>query len=212
MRPIAILLLWILSSQICSGFLIIRHSSAFRTNRILSAIKPNDVNQALRPLARFVESKTSGWGLTYANITVNETHPFGFFFLSTNAAYELVSSTIPSNLDNGYYSITIQIAGLVSIWYHWAQLHYGASRKEVVEALLVDYCTAFLAMTSTIAYLFLFHDNFENLIYSALYGILGIIFLTLSWVYEFGNFYMLFHGLWHIFSALSAYFVGLNIK
>ena len=37
-----------------------------------------------------------------------------------------------------------------------------------------------------------------------LLGIIGVSFLLLSWKYERGLSYILFHGSWHIFSALSA--------
>ena len=39
---------------------------------------------------------------------------------------------------------------------------------------------------------------------SLLLGIIGVSFLLLSWKYEVGLSYIIFHGAWHVFSALSA--------
>jgi hypothetical protein len=39
-------------------------------------------------------------------------------------------------------------------------------------------------------------------------GLLGVFFLALSWRYEYGRPYIVFHSLWHLGSALSGYLIG----
>ena len=149
------------------------------------------------------------------------------------------------------FGLAIDVAGLVSLKYHWGQLHYGADRDEVRPYLLIDYCTAALAIfttTFTFISIFLsltvssssisdmnFFNSISNIGSSGLsiatasllieklqqelslnseiiklfieglgYGALGLASLYVSWIFEFGELYLLFHGLWHIFSGLCA--------
>lgn len=112
-------------------------------------------------------------------------------------------------------SVTIEIAGLASFYYHWSQIHYGPGKDEVRVALLTDYITAFLAINVTFIEICQLVINVLNSgdgdhfpFAPIAYGLTGLLCLFGSWIYEYELPYILLHGLWHVFSAAAALSVG----
>lgn len=154
--------------------------------------------------AKYIDKKTGGFALQYADVTpYNTTDPVGLTFLATNLFYIVSGIDIVYN-NQYYYGGIIETAGLISFYYHYNQLYYGPDRTEVRIALLIDYICASFAIISTMyqctnVFLLIHIVPFKALIL----GIIGVLFLLLSWKYEKGLPYIIFHGTWHIFSALS---------
>ena len=109
-------------------------------------------------------------------------------------------------------AVIVDIAGISSIWYHYNQLLYGPNRKEVLTPLLVDTITAIPAIISIFIALVLVAieglavEPFFQL--AAISGSFSIIALLISWKYDSGTRYILYHGLWHILSALTVFLIG----
>jgi hypothetical protein len=59
-------------------------------------------------------------------------------------------------------SFAIDIAGVVSLFYHWSQIHYGPNRDEVRMSLLADYITAFIAINFTFIELVQLYFNISS--------------------------------------------------
>lgn len=118
----------------------------------------------------------------------------------------------------------VELAGLLSINYHWKQLFYGPENIEVRKALILDYIGALSAVaiilteivkqsiigTRTAIYLYplltfaiIYSGEFPTSAF--LVGILATVNLLYSWVYVNGLGYLYFHGLWHIFSSAAVY-------
>ena len=100
----------------------------------------------------------------------------------------------------------VVLAGLGSMYYHWAQLHYGPNVNQVRKALLVDYFTASIAVFCSAAtgahvvWAAHLHDTSlpEPFLLGLSLGIIGTGALLVSWIKEGGEHYLLWHGLWHI--------------
>jgi hypothetical protein len=106
-----------------------------------------------------------------------------------------------------FYGTLTELAGLVSFAYHYAQLELGAGRGEVRLALLIDYLTAGSALI--VGGIYMVQSGLESLPISVLFSGLGaIVCLSLCWVWEYGLPYILWHSLWHVLSAYTAYLVG----
>ena len=152
--------------------------------------------------------------LTYADLRpYNVSSPTGALFLATNALYlstGLAQMRLPETQSLG---ILVEIAGLMSLWYHFSQLRYGPSSRKVKVALLLDYASAWYAIISglviaaqTLSPYALLHIPFSCVLFSGI----GIVFLFLSWVegLNFGVPYMVLHGSWHICSGYAASLFG----
>ena len=126
--------------------------------------------------------------LLYGNVLVNlQIDVVGFTFLATNLCYFIASSYLFGNsFSANIYGSIVDLAGLVSLYYHSSQLWYGPGRKEVVVALLVDYCVAFVAVSGTLVSLYGdftsagFNLNNE-FIASIVFGLTSFVFLFTSW-------------------------------
>ncbi len=182
-------------------------SSSFRKDG-----RPQDITQStfgpyLLPLADAVDNATGGWGLSYADLSPQTpTSPAGIAFLATNVLYGAVGVSLSMNGDVFYGTLT-ELAGLVSFAYHYAQLELGAGRGEVRLALLIDYLTAGSALI--VGGIYMVQTGLEYLPSSViLSGLSAIVCLSLCWVWEYGLPYILFHSLWHVLSAWTAYLVG----
>ena len=182
-------------------------SSSFRKDG-----RPQDITQStfgpyLLPLADAVDTATGGWGLSYADLSPQSPRtPAGIAFLATNVLYGAVGVTLSMNGDVFYGTLT-ELAGLVSFAYHYAQLELGAGRGEVRLALLIDYLTAGSALI--VGGIYMVQSGLESLPISVLFSGLGaIVCLSLCWVWEYGLPYILWHSLWHVLSAYTAYLVG----
>mmetsp|Transcript_1349 Transcript_1349/g.2738 ORF Transcript_1349/g.2738 Transcript_1349/m.2738 type:complete len:116 (+) Transcript_1349:720-1067(+) len=88
------------------------------------------------------------------------------------------------------------------------KLKFGPNRKEVRLALLFDYIAAGSAII--IAALYIIQAGNISAIPGNLLCItaLAIGSLLMSWIFSYGYPYILWHSLWHIFSAGVAFLVG----
>jgi hypothetical protein len=156
------------------------------------------------------------WALTYADLTpYSEKDIIGFLFLSTNVLYFIAglqlyfdSTRLLAFGENtsgefvAFFSVIIDIAGLLSSSYHYYQLNCGPNNSRVIKALLLDYAVAFLAVMIFVVDLFLCHSALEYPI-ALLLAVSSITCLLASWKFEYGIPYMLLHGMWHILSAVA---------
>ena len=161
----------------------------------------------LTPLAEKLDSVTGDWALSYADLSpATPKTPAGISFLLTNVCYALVGISIFSKGDLFYGSL-VEIAGVVSFWYHYSQLEYGQNRSEVRLALLTDYFTAGAALITGGVYMVqlgLMGIPMDTLIVAT--G--SIVALSLCWVWEFGYPYLVLHSIWHILSSYTGYLIG----
>lgn len=171
-----------------------------------------DLSSALK-LNRIAES-----ALSYADLAPYTEKDFiGLLFLATNIFFyfaglviytEYVNSLdidLPNNsipIFQLIYSSILDIAGIVSSAYHFTQLRYGQKSDIVVRILIVDYIVASLAISTFLFDLFS-HSALDNFPQAILLAFCAIISLLLSWIYEYGLPYIVFHGLWHILSAFA---------
>ena len=161
----------------------------------------------LLPIAEKLDAITGEWALSYADLTpATPTTPAGIAFLATNAFYAIAGLGLAIRGDFFFGALT-EIAGIVSFWYHYSQLKFGQDRSEVRLALLVDYFTAGCALITGGFYMA--QMGVEAIPFDALcLGAVSIGCLSLSWVWEFGYSYLVWHSLWHITSAYTGYMVG----
>jgi len=156
-----------------------------------------------------IQSSRYRWLLQYADLRpYSDKDAVGILFLLTNVFYEYVGQFIFAGAvgvsDQWLYSGTLQVAGLVSSYYHWAQLHYGPDKDIVYRALIVDYLVAgFTIVLFSFRLLQLYASTGVLPIVSLFLGGLAVTSLLLSWKYEFQLPYVVFHGLWHVLSAFS---------
>ena len=180
----------------------------------------HELNQKLAPVVDELNKKTSGFAFRYADTSpYNETTMIGILFLLTNGLYFLAGNSLR---EDGEYvqSVLLDTAGVVSTWYHWSQLHFGPNRDEVRVALLADYFFAFLAINGTVIEIVIWGNRLYGLAGShpegvsfacIVYGVLGVSSLLGSWVYDRGLPYIALHGTWHVFSALCAAEIGMQL-
>lgn len=158
-------------------------------------------------LGEKLDEATGDWALSYADLSpATPKTPAGISFLATNIGYAAVGLILALRGDILFGSLT-EIAGIVSFWYHYAQLNFGVEREEVRLALLTDYFTACTAILTGGVYLFQIGlSNLDMDIFFA--GAFSLISLSLCWVWEFGYPYIFLHSLWHLGSAYTGYLVG----
>jgi hypothetical protein len=171
---------------------------------------------ALVPLANLIDEVTGGWGLSYADLSPDtEKTPAGISFLLTNVLFiyagYMLAPTTP------LLGFCAELAGIVSWVYHYTQLKEGQDSQIVRLSLLLDYIVAgftiLVGLTYILQDLFVYKADFfsEALIqYSFASGALAFACICAGWVYEYGRPYIFWHGLWHVFSALACYLVGLE--
>jgi len=148
----------------------------------------------------------------------------GVAFLSTNLAYFAVSSTLIADGELTIGSL-VGVAGIASCMYHYNQLEYPYPSKKTQIALLVDYASA-ATLVSVGTFDIIMDIGLDNLpIETYACGGISLLFLFTGWfgmpfpLYGIPQFeaamvagkqspYLLFHSLWHIFSSLTAFYVG----
>lgn len=167
------------------------------------------VEAALAPAANFLDDVSGGWALTYADLTPHsEKTLLGQGFLATNIAYTVVGLFL-SIQGEVLLGIFTEICSVASFIYHYVQLQqpYGRTQDSTVRlALLVDYI---LASTSIlIGLVYLVFDQALPPPEGIVTAVLGIVCLLSCWIWEQGLPYIILHGLWHLFSAASAYYIG----
>jgi hypothetical protein len=99
------------------------------------------------------------------------------------------------------------------VWYHYSQLRYGPDVDLVKYALLIDYITAAYAIAvglKAACDIVITSGVSAMPIDSVFEWAIGVIFLFASWREGLNKFvpYMIFHGLWHLFSAEAALSLG----
>ena len=132
----------------------------------------------------------------------------GQLFLATNIAYTIVGAVL-SLQGEVVLGIFSEICSVASFIYHYNQLQqpYGRTKDSTVRlALLVDYFFAITAILIGLFYLVVDHaiPPPEGIAIA----LLGIVCLLSCWVWEEGLPYIILHGLWHLFSAATAYYIG----
>lgn len=174
-----------------------------------------DSPSILKGFLRYFETNAK-WALTYADLSpYSEKDIIGFLFLSTNLFYFIAGLQLYFDSTRlfvfgensggefmAFFSVIIDIAGLLSSSYHYYQLKCGPSSSKVIKSLLLDYAVAFLAVMIFVVDLFFYHNALENPV-ALLLAISSIMCLLASWKYEYGVPYMLLHGMWHILSAFA---------
>mmetsp|Transcript_1607 Transcript_1607/g.2374 ORF Transcript_1607/g.2374 Transcript_1607/m.2374 type:complete len:326 (+) Transcript_1607:136-1113(+) len=161
----------------------------------------------LLPIAEKIDEATGGWGLGYADLAPETPKtPLGIAFLATNGCYAFAGLALGVQGEFLLGTLT-EIAGAVSFWYHYSQLEFGKDRSEVRLALLTDYITAGAALITGGVYMA--NMGIQSVPFEAVVaGSLAVLFLSLSWVWEFGAPYLFWHSLWHVMSAYTGYIVG----
>jgi len=167
------------------------------------------LSTALAPAAEFLDEKTDGWALTYADLRPeSEFTTTGQAFLATNIAYA-VAGFVLSSQGEALLGFMTEIVSVASFCYHYTQLQQPYNRTDdntVKLALMVDYILA--SSSILIGLIYLLQDQtlpLDGLASSAL----GITCLLCCWRWEKGLPYIAWHSLWHLFSAYSAYSIGI---
>lgn len=169
------------------------------------------VETVLAPAAEFLDDISGGWALSYADLAPNsEKTPVGQIFLATNAAYAIVGLFL-SLQGELLLGVLTDICSIASFAYHYTQLQqpHGRSLESTVKlALLVDYFFAVTAILVGLIYLAI--DQTLPPVEGIVTSILGIACLLSCWVYEYGTPYIILHGMWHLFSAATGYYIGIS--
>ena len=158
------------------------------------------------PVSGVLDDVTDGWALSYANLEPeSETTPIGISFLATNLAYG-IAGTLLVTQGNTFLGLLTEIACLASFGYHFSQLRFGQGGSRIVRlALLVDYFFALSAIIVGSVQLVYSHQIPTEVLFG---GSLAVVSLGACWVWEEGLVYILFHSLWHLFSAYTGYMIG----
>jgi len=136
--------------------------------------------------------------------------PIGAIFLATNMGYFVSSAYFfqTASTPGFYFSGLIDLAGVVSFFYHYTQLQLGPWRSEVKLALLLDYVVAITSVISVLAILSSFvksgYISESHVIEATACGSLSLVFLFASWFQQSLN-YLVLHGLWHLISSIAVY-------
>lgn len=163
---------------------------------------------AAAPVEEALDALTGDWALSYADLSPDSTNTVtGQAFLATNAAY-LVAGVYILFAGDIWFGFWTDIAAIASFNYHWNQLLVAgqdAKASAVRLALLLDYTAAAVSIVTATSYVLSFSIfPVQALAISAA----GLVFLYMSWIWEYGRPYMLWHSLWHLCSAYSGYLIG----
>lgn len=165
------------------------------------------VGSKIVDVARFDDFlESNGWVFTYADCETNEKSFEGIAFLLTNVPF-FVAAYVASQAGQNALAIAVDIAGVASVAYHYAQLHFGPNRIEPRRYLFVDYFFAFNSIACVLFELWQMTMKFSSSPQVTLLpigcGTAAVLFLFASWQYEQGRKYMTFHGTWHLLSAFT---------
>jgi len=162
---------------------------------------------SVAPVENALDSLTGNWALSYADLTPDSTRTIaGQAFLATNVAYLIAGIYIFLSGDL-WFGFWTDLAAIASFNYHYNQLlASGKSKATAVRlALLLDYTAAAFSLLTATTYLLSF-SIFP--VQAVAFSVAGLIFLYMSWIYEYGRPYMCWHSLWHLCSAYSGYLIG----
>lgn len=183
-----------------------------RTDEMPSAGLLQMMTSYTQPIQAVLDEYTSGWALSYANLAPETPETvIGRSFLASNLAYVLAGVGLQL-VGQTELAFMTEIAALASFQYHFQQLD-NKSSQAVRLALLIDYVAALFAMGTATIYLvaiLLASSLPPNMDVLAAVGVAvsGLLFLGLSWKYEAGRPYILWHSLWHFASAYSGFLIG----
>jgi hypothetical protein len=169
------------------------------------------------PLQQVLDECTGGWALNYADLTPESPDTaIGRGFLLTNVFY-LVAGLLLTYQGDATLGFFTDLAAIASFNYHYTQLR-ATSQKEGIKdlvrlSLFLDYMAASVSILTAVVYvvsasLQLEPDQLIMVEQSVAVGMVGLFFLVLSWKYEYGRPYIVFHSLWHLGSAVSGYLIG----
>lgn len=167
------------------------------------------IQVATAPVQDILDEYSSGWALSYADLKPDSaaTAP-GRLFLVTNLAY-LVTGLLLQYHGANELGLATDLCAAFSFQYHYQQLE---ATNTVRAALMLDYFFAALAMGLATFYLVMSVSVTSLLTVNAVMaiGLAGVSLgcLGLSWKYEYGKPYMLWHGFWHLTSAGAGYAIG----
>lgn len=162
---------------------------------------------SVAPVENALDSLTGDWALSYADLTPDSTRTIaGQAFLVTNVAYLIAGIYIFMSGDL-WFGFWTDMAAIASFNYHYNQLLASGKTKaaSVRLALLLDYTAAAFSILTAAAYILSF-SIFP--VQAVGVSVAGLVFLYMSWVYEYGRPYMCWHSLWHLCSAYSGYLIG----
>ena len=90
--------------------------------------------------------------------------------------------------------------------YHYNQLSNPKDAGVVRLVLTIDYLIAFCCLGTALFYVLT--DPMAVPLDGYITCALSVLFLGLSWIWESGAAYCVFHGLWHLFGAYGGYVIG----
>ncbi|KAL7559927.1 hypothetical protein ACA910_008251 [Epithemia clementina (nom. ined.)] len=146
--------------------------------------------------------------LSYADLRPDSASTLpGQAFLATNLFYGIVGAAVAMQGD-WFFGCLTEACAIASYLYHYTQLQAKGETKAptVRMAVLVDYVLAIISIGVASTYLFTSLSDAPVDVFLSV--ALSVGFLLLSWLYETGRPYMLFHSLWHIFGAYSGFLIG----
>jgi hypothetical protein len=181
----------------------------------------DDVVSATRNLAEPVQAVldecTGGWALSYADLAPESPDTaLGRGFLLTNLFY-LAAGLLLTYQGDPTLGFFTDLAAIASFNYHYTQLRATSQKEGIKElvrlSLFLDYMAASISILTAVVYLVsaslqLEPGQLSMVEQSVAVGAAGIFFLVLSWKYEYGRPYIIFHSLWHLGSAWSGYLIG----
>lgn len=160
------------------------------------------------PVQGILDNITEGWALSYADLSPDSTETInGQLFLASNTAYLIAGAYLAATGDF-WLGMCTEVVAVASFNYHYQQLMNTGSvaASSVRNALLIDYCFAFLSIGTANLYLLSLFPSIP--VAGIAVGIAAFICLGCSWIWEYGRPYMVWHSLWHILSAISGYLIG----
>ena len=166
------------------------------------------VEELVAPISSVLDDLTGGWALSYANLEPEtERSPIGISFLLTNLAYGACGLLLVQQQNLVLGGLT-ELACIASFGYHYSQLKFGQAGSRIVRlSLLVDYLFALSAiLVGSTQYFVLAHQMPSLEVLGG--GALAVASLGACWVWEAGLPYIVFHSLWHLFSAYTGYMIG----
>jgi hypothetical protein len=157
----------------------------------------------------------TGWALEYADLSPESPKTLiGRGFLMTNLFY-LIAGIVLTYQGDSTLGFFTDLAAIASFNYHYTQLQ-AASRKDLRNvvrfSLFLDYMAAAISILTAVLYLvsttILAPEQLTLVEQGIAVGMAGVFFLTLSWRYEYGRPYIIYHSFWHLCSAMSGYLIG----
>jgi hypothetical protein len=180
------------------------------------------------PVQKVLDESTGGWALSAANLAPDSHKTInGKVFLATNIGYAVAGLVLTVRGDF-WFGLMTDLAAIASFNYHYQQL-LGSEPKngdkptptmtsggladpvqtpEMRLALLIDYFVASVSILTGAFYLWETGQMDSLPVEAVEVAVLSLGCLAACWVWEAGQPYMIFHSLWHLFSAYAGYLIG----